>query len=86
MSAEVIRMLVTIIQLYLYVVLARIILSWIPNFNRSHPIGRFIYQVTDPVLEPVRRALPPLGMVDISPIIVFFGLRILQFLLLRLSG
>lgn len=86
MSAEVIRLLVTIIQLYSYVVLTRIILSWIPNFNRSHLIVRFIYQVTDPVLEPVRRALPPLGMVDISPIIVFFGLRILQVLLLSLSG
>ena len=86
MSDEVIRLLVTIIQVYSYVVLARIILSWIPNISRSHSIVQIIYQVTDPVLEPVRRTVPPIGMVDISPILVFFGLRILQFLLLRLSG
>ena len=86
MSDEVIRLLVTIIQVYSYVVLARIILSWIPNISRSHSIVQIIYQVTDPVLEPIRRTVPPIGMVDISPILVFFGLRILQFLLLRLSG
>ena len=45
MSDEVIRLLVTIIQVYSYVVLARIILSWIPNISRSHSIVQIIYQV-----------------------------------------
>ena len=77
MPVDVTQLLVTAIQLYSYVLLARIILSWIPNLNRSNPIVRFLYQITEPVLEPVRRAIPPLGTIDISPIVVFIGLNIL---------
>ena len=85
-SGEFIQLLVTGIQLYSFILLARIIILWIPNVDRHHPIIRFLYQITDPVLEPVRRAIPPLGTIDISPIIVFIGLRILQSLLLNMGG
>jgi YggT family protein len=78
----IVRLLVTAIQLYSLVLVARIILSWIPSINRSQPIVFFLYQITEPVLDPVRRVIPPLGMIDISPIVVFIGLRILQRILL----
>jgi YggT family protein len=67
------------------VLLARIVLSWIPNVSRSNPIVHFLYQITDPVLEPVRNAIPPLGMIDLSPIIVFVALRILQSALMGMA-
>ena len=74
------------VQIYSLVLLARIILSWIPHVDRSNQIIHFLYQITDPVLAPVRRAIPPLGMIDISPIIVFIGLQILQRILLNAAG
>ena len=81
MPNNVIHLLVTVIQLYSFILLARIILSWIPNVDRSNQIVQLLYQLTEPVLEPVRRTIPPLGMIDISPIVVFIGLRILQSIL-----
>jgi len=78
-----IQPLVTLIELYSYVLLARILLSWFPNIDRSNSIVQFLHQITEPVLQPVRNALPRLGMIDISPIVVFFGLRLLQGMLLR---
>ena len=82
----VVQLLVTLIQLYSLVILVRIILSWIPNVDRSNQIIRFLYQITDPVLEPVRRVIPPIGMIDISPIIVFIGLHILQRVLVSMAA
>ena len=80
----VISLLVTIIQLYSWVLIARIVLSWIPNVDRSNQIVQFLYQITDPVLEPVRQIVPPLGMIDLSPIVVFIALQVLQSALLRM--
>ena len=51
MPSNLIQLLVTLIQLYSLVLLVRIILSWVPNVDRSNQIVRFLYQVTDPVLE-----------------------------------
>ncbi len=85
MPGNVIQLVVTLIQLYSFVLLARIILSWIPNVDRSNQIIQFLYQVTEPVLEPVRRVIPRLGMIDISPIVVFIGLRMLQSILLNMA-
>jgi YggT family protein len=84
--SNVIQLLVTLIQLYSLVILVRIILSWIPNVDRGNQIVRLLYQITDPVLEPVRRVIPPIGMIDISPIIVFIGLHILQRVLVSMAA
>lgn len=84
--SNVIHLLVTLIQLYSFVLLARIILSWISNVDRTNQIVHFLYQITEPVLEPVRRVIPRLGMIDISPIVVFIVLNILQRILLNMAG
>lgn len=85
MPNSVIHLLATLIQLYTFVLLARIVLSWFPKVDRSNQIVQLLYQVTEPVLEPVRRAIPSLGMIDISPIVVFIGLQILQSFVLRMA-
>ena len=73
-------------QIYSYVLLARALASWIPNLDPYHPIMQFLYQLTEPVLDPVRRLIPPLGgMIDISMIVVFFALVVLQQMLLTLA-
>jgi YggT family protein len=78
----VIQLLLVILQLYSYVLLARALVSWIPNLDPYHPAVQFLYSITEPVLEPIRKLVPPLGgMIDISMIIAFFGIIILEQLL-----
>ena len=86
MPGSVIQLLVTLVQLYSFVILARIVLSWFPNVDRSNAIVQFLVQVTDPVLIPARRIIPPLGMIDISPIVVIIGLHILRTVLLNMAA
>lgn len=57
------------LSLYMWVIIARAILSWV-NPDPYNPIVRFIYQATEPVLYRVRRFLPFMGALDISPIVV----------------
>jgi YggT family protein len=66
-----------IIGFYKLVLIARIALSWIPH-NPHNPVITFLYKITEPVLEPVRRIIPSIGGIDISPIVVFFGLTLIQ--------
>jgi YggT family protein len=78
----VIQLLLILLQLYSYVLLARALISWIPNLDPYHPAVQFLYSITEPVLEPIRKLVPPLGgMIDISMIIAFFGIIILEQLL-----
>jgi YggT family protein len=78
----VIQLLLVVLQLYSYVLLARALVSWIPNLDPYHPAVRFLFDVTEPVLEPIRKLIPPLGgMVDISIIVAFFALVVLEQLL-----
>ena len=79
------ELLATLIQLYTLVLLARILMSWIPNLDRYNPIVQFLYQITEPVLEPARRLIPSIGMIDISPIVVFIVLGILQDALMNIA-
>lgn len=72
-------LLCTLGNLYLLAILVRIVMSWFPmdpgtTMDRVH---RGFRRATDPVLEPVRRLIPPIGMIDISPLIVLIGLQIL---------
>jgi len=73
-----------LLQAYLIVMFARIIFSWFPIAPGSGAatVYGFLYSITEPVLAPIRRVIPPMGMggmgLDLSPIIVFLGITILQ--------
>jgi YggT family protein len=71
------------LQLFNLVLLARVLLSWFPDIDRSHPIIQFLYDITEPVLRPVRELLPQTGMIDLSPLVVFL---VIQVVLRLLSG
>lgn len=62
-----------IITLYEIVIIVRIVLSWVPH-NAQHPAAVLLYKITEPILAPVRRIIPSIGGIDISPIIVFVAL------------
>ncbi len=78
-------LLARVLQIYTFVLLIRILITWIPNLDPYHPIVQLLFQVTEPVLEPARKLIPPIGMIDISPIVVFIVLGILQDLLMQLA-
>ncbi|MFW5774810.1 MAG: YggT family protein [Chitinivibrionales bacterium] len=73
------------LQLYEVLLIIRIVMSWIRP-DPYHPIVQWVYRLTDPVLEPVRRLLPIQGMgIDFSPIIVFILINVLKRLVIGSS-
>ena len=66
------------LQIYQFILLARVLMSWLPNLDVNNPIARFLYQVTEPILAPIRNALPAMGGIDLSPLVVFIGISILM--------
>lgn len=66
-----------VLHIYQFILLARVLMSWIPNLDQNNPIARFLYQATEPVLAPIRNALPPLGGIDLSPLVVFLGISVI---------
>ncbi len=66
-----------VLHIYQLILLARVLMSWIPNLDQNNPIARFLYQATEPVLAPIRSALPPLGGIDLSPLVVFLGISVI---------
>ncbi|MCZ8269869.1 MAG: YggT family protein [Beijerinckiaceae bacterium] len=75
----------TVVSLYIWMVVAQAVLSLLIGFgivNARQPlvssIGEFLYRVTEPVLAPIRRRMPNLGPVDISPMVLIIGLLFLM--------
>jgi YggT family protein len=82
----VINLLCSLVELYTFLIIGRVILSWFPaNPNGSlGQVVRTVMMLTDPVLVPVRRALPLAGPFDLSPLVVLLFLQIVvQGMLLR---
>jgi YggT family protein len=83
----------TIITLYIYVLVANAIYSWLVAFNIINSrnnvvamIGDFLYKVTEPALAPIRRRMPELGGIDLSPVVLIIGLLFLRMLVFELFG
>ncbi len=66
-----------VLNIYMYIIIARAILSWV-NPDPYNPIVNFLYRATDPVLYRVRRMLPDMGGLDLSPMIVLLIIFFLQ--------
>ena len=66
------------LQVYQLILLARVLMTWIPNLDHNNPIARFLYQATEPVLAPIRKAMPQMGGIDLSPLVVFLGISVLM--------
>jgi len=78
----------TVIQIYIWLLIAQAVLSWFVAFgivNRYNrvvaTIGDFLWRITEPLLRPIRRVLPDLGGIDISPVILILLLWFLRNLL-----
>ena len=73
-------LLASLLKIYGYIIIVRVIISWV-NPNPYNPLVRLIRGLTDPVLEPIRRLLPDMGGLDISPFVALFIIWILMSLI-----
>ena len=93
MGAAIVWLVDTIVTLMIYFIIAAAVMSWLVAFNVVNPrnrlvyaIGSFLEAVTQPLLAPFRRIIPPLGGVDISPIIVLLALQFARILFMNMAA
>jgi YggT family protein len=71
-----------VLWLAMWLIIIRALISWVSP-DPYNPIVRFIDQATDPILRPIQRALPPMGGIDLSPLIAIFAIIFLQSFIVR---
>jgi YggT family protein len=87
---SVLDVILLVLQLYVWLLIASAILSWLIAFNVVNTrnqfvatVADFLYRITEPVLRPIRQMLPNLGGIDISPIIVILIIFFIQSVIYR---
>ena len=73
------------LSIYTVVLIVRVLLSWFPNLDWGNPVLSTVSSITDPYLNAFRGLIPPLGGIDLSAILAFVALNLLQQLLLNAS-
>lgn len=88
----VMNIIITVIDLYMWVVIIAVIMSWLTQFNVINTSNRFVYtamtvlyRMTEPALAPIRRILPNLGGLDLSPLVLILALVLVKDILIRLA-
>lgn len=76
---------VGILRYFTWLVIIRALMSWVSP-DPSNPVVQLIHALTDPIMKPFSRIVPPIGMIDISPIILIFVVEFLRMFLIRLIG
>ena len=74
-----IKLVMTLLMTYFFLIIASVILSWIGR-NLTHPIIPLVYQLTEPVLRPFRKVIPPIAGIDLSPLFALIAIRFLMLL------
>lgn len=77
--------LIQLLQIYSWALIIYILLSWFPNARESS-FGQLLGRICEPYLEPFRRIIPPIGMIDISPLVAIFVLHFASYGISALSG
>lgn len=75
---------ISLLNFFSLAIFARAILSFFP-ISPSSPLAalvQFLYRITEPVLAPIRRVLPPMGGLDLSPLVVIIGIQVLSSILI----
>lgn len=76
-----IEVLSTILNIYTFILIARALISWVSP-DPDNKIVQILYQLTEPVLAPVRRFLPPIGGLDLSVVVVLIAIQVIRSALL----
>ena len=83
----------TVIQIYIFILIVQVVMSWLIAFNVVNTRNRFVfmvadisYKLTEPALRPIRRILPAFGGIDLSPVVLILLLGFIQRLLPEVFG
>lgn len=83
--AATLELIYAVLDFYIWVLIAGAVLSWLVAFNILNTgnrlvrvVGEFLYSITEPVLRPIRRVLPAMGGLDLSPLVLIFIIMFLQ--------
>ncbi|HIJ95340.1 MAG TPA: YggT family protein [Desulfuromonadales bacterium] len=75
--AKIVELASGLLTLYKYILLASVVISWV-NADPYNPLVNFVYRVTEPLLSRIRRHMPDTGMLDLSPLVAFAAIYVLQ--------
>lgn len=79
--AKIVELTGGLLTIYKYILIATILISWV-NPDPYNPIVSFLYRVTDPVLNRIRRHMPAFGPIDLSPLVAFAAIYVIQIVVL----
>ena len=89
---SVVELVSSVMMLYFWMILIQVVMSWLVAFNVIntqnrfvYTVGNFLYRITEPALGPIRRLLPNLGGIDLSPVVLILLLVFVQNLLREIS-
>jgi YggT family protein len=83
MAGYLVRFVELLFTIMTFAILARVLMSWFPA-SAGSKLATVLYDVTEPVLGPIRKIVPPIGMLDLSPFIAMVLLQLLQVFILSL--
>ena len=83
--SEFLQILASALSIYSLVLIVRVLLSWFPNLDWGNPVLSTVSSITDPYLNAFRGLIPPLGGLDLSAILAFVALNLMQSLLMQAS-
>jgi YggT family protein len=70
------QLVINVLYVFIIVMLIRVVFSWVSPYP-TNVVTRFAYRITEPVLAPIRRMLPPMSGIDLSPMVVMLGAYLL---------
>lgn len=71
-----------ILTLMFWLILIRVLMSWVSP-DPYNPLVRALYQITDPILAPAQRLIPPIGGLDLSPLVILIGIQFVKIFLVQ---
>ena len=78
------------VKVYFWVIVVTVVLSWLIGLNivngyrpEVRAVQRVCWQMTEPLLRPIRERLPPIGGMDLSPVVLLLGLQLVEILLIK---
>ena len=86
MTPDPIGLVIAAVRIYMLVIFVRAMFSWLPPRHRQNELYAFVFAITEPVIRPVRKILPPMGGMDFSPLAVLVLLQVLSHVLIRSVG
>jgi YggT family protein len=71
------QLVIELLSIYKYILLGSVVISWV-NADPYNPIVRFIHSLTEPLLGRIRQVMPETGRLDLSPLVAFFAIHLIQ--------